>query len=203
MTRQPFTPLDEWRARSAFIAEFTRSFSKERESDPEAVKKAVEQLRLPYEIRQAIEAWLEEPRIFPGVAEPIPQAAIRVGFSSLENYPRARSTRGRYTVVDDPISGIEVEAANLSAAKRGAAQAVALVWERMGWPKNPQPYSEAERDVRMLFDWWCKRTPYDRIVAADAQQLTPEAVKAAVRRVRRLLGFRGERPRVTGLREAR
>lgn len=193
MARPRFTPFDEWRARSAFVAEFTRCFSKEREADPDTITSELERLRLPYDIRQDIKQWLVEPRIFPGVAEPIPQIAIHVGLSSLENYPRAQSTRRGYTVVDDPISGIEVEAANLSAAKRGAAQAVALVWERMGWPKNPQPYPEAERDARMLFDWWCKGTPYDRIAIAD--HLTPEAVKAAVGRARKLLEFAGARPR--------
>lgn len=190
------------RARQAFIRKFIAEFGQGMDERQEEIKQTIERLRLPFAIRKDLELWLSRFSGIPGAAavEGIHQVPIWVGPASLNTYPDGTPTENRYTIIYDRGSladggKIEVEAATLSAAKKGASAAVVDLWKQLEWPTNPQPYKNAERDAEYLFDWWCKRIPYNRIGEADPHRPdSPRAIENAVRHVRELLGFQDNRP---------
>lgn len=182
-----------------FIAEFGQS-KRRREGE---IRRVIEQLHLPFAVRHDLHSWLAGD--LPGepggdAAEVVHFVPIWIGPTSLDVYPKGTPTEERYKLRPErgrwsKREGMVVEAASLSAAKRGAAEATLKLWDQLGWPKNLQPYSNAERDASYLFDWWCMWIPYSRIGQGDEERPdSPTAVKNAVRRARELLDFVGERP---------
>ncbi len=217
MIPERFHSADEQRAREAFILRFIVEYGKDSKARRDEIKRTIDELSLPFDIRDDLKAWLAGEGVVPGggAVEGVHQVPIWIGRATLGAYPEGTPPEKRFSIVHDravivgqdssneprTIHRIEIEAANLSAAKRGAAAAVVELWGRLGWPKNPQPYANAERDAEWLFDYWCKGISYDEM--GLEHKLGTETVRAAIRRARRHLGFKGRRPSAGRRREAR
>ena len=206
---ESFHAAEEQRAREAFIVRFIAEYGKDNKARHDEIERTIDELSLPFDIRDDLKAWLVGEDVVPGggPVEGVHRVPIWIGRATPGAYPEETPTEKRFSIVHDravivgqdssnepkTIHRIEVEAANLSAAKRGAAAAVVELWERLGWPKNPQPYASAERDAEWLFDYWCKGMSYDELTHTHKLK-DMNTVRAAIRRSRHLLGFRGRRP---------
>ena len=204
-----FHAAEEQRAREAFIVRFIAEYGKDNKARHDEIERTIDELRLPFDVCDDLKAWLAGEGVVTGggAVEGVHQVPIWFGRATVGAYPEGTPAEKRFNIVHDrtvivgqdssnepkTIHRIEVEAANLSAAKRGAAAAVVDLWERLGWPKNPQPYANAERDADWLFDYWCKGMSYDELTHTHKLK-DMSTVRAAIRRSRHLLGFKGRRP---------
>jgi hypothetical protein len=132
-----------------------------------------------------------------GTGHGTPEFTLKIGYAETLGFNPARTpAKRRFVIVLDGLAdGVgEVEAENLSAAQEGAREAIARMWVRAGWPTNPQPYGQAGRDARWLFEYWCRGTE-PRFIGTDEPRgtaddpLTDRAVKEAIERAAKALGF--------------
>lgn len=89
---------------------------------------------------------------------------------------------------------VEIEAANLSAAKTAVVEAVEFLWKERDWSLGDHPYPNAERDAMMLFAQWIEGKTVDKIAGQYGFDDVGR-VKAGIRKAKKLLGCKGRPPK--------